>query len=124
MRRTENLKLREEDIIEKFIKAKGPGGQHVNKTSSCVYLKHIPTGIEVKCQKERSQAVNRYVARKLLAEKINVLKAKEFLKEKNEREKIRRKNRQKPKQIKIKILESKHRHSAKKRLRFKNIGLE
>ncbi|MDD4183782.1 MAG: peptide chain release factor-like protein, partial [Candidatus Omnitrophica bacterium] len=58
--------IREEDIVEKFIRASGPGGQFVNKTSSCVYLKHIPTGIEVKCQKERSQALNRYAARKIL----------------------------------------------------------
>jgi len=120
----ENLKIREEDIIEKFIKSQGPGGQHVNKTSSCVYLKHIPTGIEVKCQKERSQARNRYIARKLLVEKIKAQKLKEALERKSEIEKLRRKMRKKPKRIKLKILEGKRRHSEKKNFRSKIVNLE
>ena len=119
-----SLKIREDEIIEKFIRSQGPGGQHVNKTSSCVYLKHIPTGIEVKCQRERSQALNRCLARKLLAEKVNALKAAEFLKRKNIEEKLRRKNRKKTRQAKLKILENKRKHSEKKRFRFKTINLE
>ncbi|HOJ44073.1 MAG TPA: peptide chain release factor-like protein, partial [Syntrophorhabdaceae bacterium] len=66
----ERLGIKDEDIIERFIRSGGPGGQNVNKTSTCVYLKHLPTGIEVKCQKERSQALNRYLARRILVEKI------------------------------------------------------
>jgi len=124
MHQMENLKIREEDIIEKFIKSQGPGGQHVNKTSSCVYLKHIPTGIEVKCQKERSQARNRYIARKLLVEKIKAQKLKEALERKSEIEKLRRKMRKKPKRIKLKILEGKRRHSEKKNFRSKIVNLE
>lgn len=62
------LGLREEDFQESFIRSSGPGGQRVNKTSSCVYLKHMPTGLEVKMSKERSQALNRYYARKRLCE--------------------------------------------------------
>lgn len=64
------LGIEEEDILEKFIRSQGHGGQKLNKTSSCVYLRHIPTGIEVKCQKERSQAMNRFFARRKLADKI------------------------------------------------------
>lgn len=64
------LGVREEDIEEKFIRSQGPGGMNVNKISSCVYLRHIPTGIEVKCQQERYQALNRFLARRLLLKKI------------------------------------------------------
>ena len=62
------LGVREGDIIEKFVRSQGPGGQHVNKVSTCVFLRHIPTGIEVKCQQERSQAANRLIAKELLLE--------------------------------------------------------
>ena len=62
--------IREEDVMERFIRSQGAGGQKVNKTSSAVYLKHLPTGIEVKMQKERSQALNRFFAWRLLAEKV------------------------------------------------------
>ncbi len=68
--RMESLGIREEDISEKFVRSRGHGGQKVNKTSTCVYLKHIPTGIEVKCQESRSQPLNRFLARRLLADKI------------------------------------------------------
>lgn len=69
--RMEALGIREEDIEEKFIRSSGSGGQKVNKTSTCVYLRHIPTGIEVKCMKERSQSLNRFLARRDLMEKIS-----------------------------------------------------
>ncbi len=62
--------IREEDVMERFIRSQGAGGQKINKTSSAVYLKHLPTGIEVKMQKERSQALNRFLAWRLLAEKV------------------------------------------------------
>jgi len=64
------LEVREEDIAESFIRSSGKGGQHVNKTSSCVYLRHLPTGLEVKCGTDRSQSVNRFLARRELLEKI------------------------------------------------------
>jgi protein subunit release factor B len=68
MTRMAALGLREEDLQETFVRSSGPGGQRVNKTSSCVYLKHLQTGLEVKMQQERSQALNRYYARKRLCE--------------------------------------------------------
>lgn len=67
--RMKALGINEKDIIEKFVRSQGKGGQKVNKAATCVYLKHSPTGIEVKCQKTRSQAANRFFARRILAEK-------------------------------------------------------
>lgn len=64
------LGVREEDMAESFIRSSGRGGQHVNKTSSCVYMRHLPTGLEVKCGTDRSQSVNRFLARRELLEKI------------------------------------------------------
>ncbi len=67
------LSIREEDLLEKFIRSSGKGGQHVNKTSTCVWLKHLPTGVEVKCMEERSQSLNRFLARRELVERIEAL---------------------------------------------------
>ncbi len=67
-KRMQKLGVRDEDLIEKFILGSGPGGQKVNKTAACVYLKHLPTGIEVKCGKERSRELNRFLARRQMCE--------------------------------------------------------
>ena len=69
------LNIRQEDVAEQFIRSQGRGGQKVNKTSSAVYLKHLPTGLEVKMQKERSQALNRFLAWRLLAEKVEAFQS-------------------------------------------------
>ena len=69
-KRLQELGIREEDMEEKFIRSGGHGGQHLNKTSTCVQIKHIPTGIVVKSQRDRSQGVNRYLARLSLISKI------------------------------------------------------
>jgi len=71
--RMKTLGIHEEDLTEKFVRSSGKGGQKVNKTSTCVYLKHIPTGIEVKCMKDRSQSINRFLARRELIERIEDL---------------------------------------------------
>jgi protein subunit release factor B len=68
VQRMQNCNLLEIDLEEKFVRSGGAGGQKVNKTSSCVYLKHIPSGLAVKVQKSRSQGLNRYYARKQLCE--------------------------------------------------------
>jgi protein subunit release factor B len=68
----ETLQLHEKDIEEKFVRSSGRGGQKVNKTSTCVYLKHLPTGIEVKCMKERNQSLNRFLARRELVRQMAI----------------------------------------------------
>ena len=71
--RMKDLGIKEGDIEEKFIRSQGRGGQKVNKSSTCVYLRHVPTGVEVKCQKARTQAMNRFFARRILSDKIEEL---------------------------------------------------
>jgi peptide chain release factor len=113
------LGIRPEDIVEKFIRSGGHGGQNVNKTSTCVYLKHVPTGIEVKCQRERSQALNRFLARRLLADKIENLIRGEESAERQKIEKIRRQKRKRSKRAKEKMLADKRHRSDKKKDRSK-----
>ncbi|MGD2170145.1 MAG: peptide chain release factor-like protein [Chlamydiota bacterium] len=108
------LSIREEDLIEKFILGSGKGGQKIQKTHSCVYLKHIPTGIEIKCQKTRSREDNRYFARKELVEKIEEITLKEKSEKKQAIEKIRRQKRKRSKRAKEKILQEKKKHAEKK----------
>ncbi len=112
-----SLGVREEDIEESFVRSSGKGGQKVNKTSSCVYLKHVPTGIEVKCSKERSQSLNRYHARVILAGRIERLIKGRESEEVKKIEKIRRQKRKRSKRAKEKMLEDKKLVSAKKTLR-------
>lgn len=113
--RMQKLGIREEDLVEKFIRSGGHGGQNVNKVATCVYLKHIPTGTEVKCQQERSQALNRFFARRLLVDKIEqqVLGAESA--ERQRIEKLRRQKRKRSKRAKEKMLENKRHQSGKKR---------
>ena len=95
--RMEVLGIREKDIEEKFVRSSGRGGQKLNKTSTCVYLRHIPTGIEVKCMKERSQSLNRFLARRELLERIKRLSgqltAEDIQKEKIKRQRAKRRKR-------------------------------
>lgn len=115
--RMEGLGIKEADLIEKFILGSGSGGQKINKTSSCVYLKHIPTGLEIKCQRERSREMNRYYARKELCDKFE----EKIEKKKSERqqafEKIRRQKRRRSRKSKEKMLAAKKQLSQKKEMR-------
>jgi len=115
--RMEALGIREEDLEESFIRSGGKGGQHLNKASTCVYLKHIPTKIEVKCQEERSQALNRYRARVILLDKIDAMVRGKESAAQQRIEKLRRQKRKRSKRAKEKILADKHATTAKKVLR-------
>ncbi|MDD5347879.1 MAG: peptide chain release factor-like protein [Candidatus Omnitrophica bacterium] len=109
--------IRPRDIQERFIHSQGPGGMNVNKTSTCVYLKHIPTGIEVKCQEERSQAQNRFRARVILVNKIEQQMLKDAANRRRSIEKLRRQQRKRSAAQKRRMLEDKRRHAQKKSLR-------
>ncbi len=113
----ERLGVREEDFRETFVRSSGPGGQKVNKTSSCVHLVHLPTGLSVKCQQERSQTLNRFLARRLLLDRIERLQTGIVAAEKMRVEKIRRQKRRRTRRAQEKILETKHLISEKKTLR-------
>jgi peptide chain release factor len=121
-KRLERLGVKESDLVEKFILGSGKGGQKVNKTNSCVYLKHIPTGTEVKCQWERSRELNRYYARKELCEKLE----KKVFQEKSEREqeieKIRRQKKRRSRKAKQKMIEEKKGRSQVKQMRKSPYG--
>jgi protein subunit release factor B len=111
------LGVREEEFRETFIRSSGPGGQKVNKTSSCVYLVHLPTGLSVKCQQERSQTLNRFLARRILLDRIERLRTGIVKAERMRVEKIRRQKRKRSKRAQEKTLEAKHMQSEKKSLR-------
>ena len=113
----EQLGIREEDLVEKFVRSSGAGGQNVNKVATCVYLKHLPSGLDVKVQRERSQALNRFLARQRLAEKIESSIAGRMSEEQKRREKIRRQKRKRSKRAKEKMLREKKMQSEKKSLR-------
>ncbi|HMP90715.1 MAG TPA: peptide chain release factor-like protein [Kiritimatiellia bacterium] len=118
--RMARLGIREDDIEETFIRGSGSGGQKINKTSSCVQLLHKPTGIEVKCQRDRSQAMNRFLARRELCErmeeKVEGIKAAR----QQEQEKIRRQKRRRSRRQKARMLDDKKKHGEKKAMRRKS----
>ena len=112
-----SLEIREEDLVEKFIQGSGSGGQKINKTSSCVYLKHLPTGHEVKCQRGRSREMNRYYARRELCDTIDEIRNGELSKRQQIIEKIRRQKRQKTRRQKQRMVADKRHQSDKKQNR-------
>lgn len=113
----EALRIHESDLTEKFIVGSGRGGQNLHKTASTVYLKHTPSGIEIKCQYARSQEANRYYARIRLCKKLDAEIHGEKSAEQQAREKIRRQKRRRSKRAKEKILVDKARKSHLKQLR-------
>lgn len=118
-RRMAALGVREEDFREIFIRSSGPGGQKVNRSATCVFLVHEPTGLSVKCQTTRSQAMNRFLARRRILDRLEALKEGAVAAEKEERERIRRQKRRRSRKAKAKVREGKQKQSAKKALRAK-----
>ena len=115
--RMEKLGINEDSLVEKFIQGSGSGGQKINKTASCVYLKHSPTGIEVKCQQQRSRELNRFLARRELCERLEEIRDGKKSARKQAQEKIRRQKRRRSRRAKNRMLDDKSKHAEKKNLR-------
>ena len=106
MARMQRLHIQEKDLIETFILGSGPGGQKVNKTSSTVYLKHLPSGTEIKSSRGRSQELNRYLARRTLCEKLERERLGIKTPKEKEIEKIKKQKKRKARKLKIKLLKN------------------
>ena len=115
--RMAKIGVKEDDLTEHFVRSSGAGGQKVNKTSSCVVLKHIPTGIEVKCQVERSQALNRFLARRILVEKLERQLLGAYARAEQKAWKIRKQKRRRSRRAKEKMLADKRHQAEKKQMR-------
>ena len=115
--RMASLGVREADIEESFVRSGGHGGQNVNKTSTCVMLIHGPTGLQVKCQETRQQGLNRYIARRLLLDKIEERRNGFVAAKRAEIERIRRQKRKRSRRAKDKMLAGKAHQADKKSFR-------
>jgi protein subunit release factor B len=111
------LGIREADLEEQFVRSSGKGGQNVNKVATCVVLRHRPTGLQVKCQAARSQAMNRFLARRLLCEKLDTARRGAASAAEQARQRIRRQKRRRSRRAKEKMLAEKRAQAEKKAAR-------
>ena len=111
------LDARESDFEERFVRSSGPGGQNVNKVATCVVLRHRPSGLEVRCQRERSQALNRFLARRILLARLEAQRLGRLSAEAQRVAKIRRQKRKRSARAKAKVLAEKKHRAEKKALR-------
>jgi len=111
------LGVREEDLDESFVHSGGKGGQNVNKVATCVVLLHRPSGVAIKCQRERTQLANRLIARKMLADRIEEIRLGAASKRQQEAERVRRQKRRRSRRAKQRMLRDKHAQSDKKAAR-------
>ena len=118
------LGIEEYQLEERFIRSGGPGGQNVNKVSTCVVLRHRPSGLEVRCQRERSQALNRFLARRILLVRLEAQRLGALSAEAQRIAKLRRQKRKRSKRAKDKMLAAKRLQSKKKSLRGPVRGIE
>ncbi len=118
-RRMEKLGILEDDLTERFIRGSGHGGQKINKTSSCVYLQHVPTGQEIKCQAQRSREMNRFLARRELCDRIEEIELGKKSERRQRAEKIRRQKRRRSRRQRQRDVTLKRQHGQKKSLRRK-----
>ncbi len=113
----QRLGVQEQELEETFIRSGGPGGQNVNKVSTCVVLRHRPSGLEVRCQRERSQALNRFLARRLLLQRLEAQRLGQMSAEAQRIAKLQRQKRKRSKRAKEKVLAMKRLRAQTKRLR-------
>jgi protein subunit release factor B len=111
------LGIREDELEERFVRSGGKGGQNVNKVATCVVLRHLPSGIVVKCQETRTQAMNRFLARRRLADEIEARRRGEASARQQEAARIRRQKRRRSRRAKEKVLAAKHAQADKKIMR-------
>lgn len=111
------LGIAEADLLEKFVRGSGAGGQKINKTSNCVFLKHLPTGACIKCQMDRSREMNRFLARRELCEQLEAIREGKTVAKTQAIEKMRRTNRPRSRNSKNRSVADKRNLSQKKSMR-------
>ena len=111
------LGIAETDLLEKFVRGSGAGGQKINKTSNCVFLKHLPTGVCIKCQMDRSREMNRFLARRELCDQLDAIREGKVVAKTQAIEKMRRTNRPRSRNSKNRSVADKRKTSLKKSMR-------